>query len=666
MDRIRTLLLARTHLVVLDPDLAASAATRPSRSQDVDKFEAELVALGFVMSLDLAITIRRLPHEAIAELRAWMTNVLAAEVGAQRPQVPLFKQLAPSTAEDAWTLYTQRVVSWLATSPDQPCPWCSGSKHVGAIDPCGHLVCRTCWEGGSYAGCPICHRRVVLNDPFIPWERAAPSGERVRAETPTLRLLHLGFDVAGSARARFERLLSRASPLSADDRREIEAVIDELGPKAAAWLPARVAVKETLAIAIARLWMVAPDRAAIVEATAGHLRTAADVLRVAVVLMGGDPRLRAGEPCKLVSIARALRLAVLAALDRLPVDAVAEDMRRHAALWKRVGERLHPFEHAKRLPSAALAFAVLRGTRVDAASFGAALRAKAEGHATLRLEDDRLRVIPWLGAVEAGLQSGDARAVAEKLAQRPAELLRRADHVVRVAQAKQPDALKPVLASIRGATARGAPGRLLTLAAHISRRDRAWPRRVMFPHSEALRAWTTSDERAPLRADAITSIVTAARSELLARAAAHRNFPRAVIDRDLGELLLPIGRAGLWRHARAILTLGTRPTLWDLACIHAAGRANIVYVRERDGAITTYRRRDGEAAEARLARLLAGTPADGDGTLAAIPQANAPTWFALLRDDLTIPTGSAGYVLDARCGGTWLAAGDLLAELRPR
>src|SRR5439155_4775729 len=91
---------------------------------------------------------------------------------------------------------------------------------------------------------------------------------------------------------------------------------------------------------------------------------------------------------------------------------------------------------------------------------------------------------------------------------------------------------------------------------------------------------------------------------------------------------------------------GARPTLWDIAAIHAVARANIVYVRERSGAIATYRRRDNEQALARLARLHAGE--DPDGTVDELPPANAPTWFALLREDIELPTGSAGYVLDAR------------------
>src|SRR5258706_2441531 len=151
MDRIRTLLLKRTHTVVMDADRVADAATRPHRDSDVDKLEDELVQRGYVMSLDLAMMIRRLPHQAMQEVRQWMFDTLAKR----------------ATAAAVRGDYLGRVLGCLATTPVQPCPWCGETKQVGALDPCGHLVCRSCWEGGQLSGCAICHRRLAL-EPFLP------------------------------------------------------------------------------------------------------------------------------------------------------------------------------------------------------------------------------------------------------------------------------------------------------------------------------------------------------------------------------------------------------------------------------------------------------------------------------------------------------------------
>jgi hypothetical protein len=305
---------------------------------------------------------------------------------------------------------------------------------------------------------------------------------------------------------------------------------------------------------------------------------------------------------------------------------------------------------------------------------------------------------------------------------------------------------------------------------------------VILPHGHALAAWVAPDRRPALRADTIGAIAGAVRTELVARARSRRHFPRAVLDRTLGDLPLPldhqrhtgwprgselalpagheprlaldppgaltvVGFDADWRHvettaspdlhleqlhargvrhvvvatsggrridlaplsfelprARLAIPLAidlpnrhvhwlgvaisdraqlsraggfraalahaardladlaasrARPTLWDIASIHAATRANIVYVRERDGAITTYRRREGEPPIARLARLMSG--GGEDGRAPAIPPANAPTYFGLVHADLALPAGSVGFAIDGPVEK--LAVRDLVREL---
>jgi hypothetical protein len=846
MDRIRTLLLARTHTVVMDPDAVADAATRPIRDSDIDRFEDELAQLGFVMSLDLAVMLRRLPFQAMQELRGWMFDTLSKQVGAHRPHVPLFKTFPEGVPADTRTLYMKRILSWLCTVPQQPCPWCGETKTVGALDPCGHLVCRSCWDFASYSGCPICHRRVSLGDPWIR-PAAGALEQRVQRHDGTLTLVQLGFDLVGMARARFARLLARTTPLSPDDRAEVVAVIDAIGPDAVDWLPDEIPVRETKALAIARLWLIAPRRDAMVRATAARLTTATDVLRVACVLMGGNPELVL--PMTFGPIARGLRKAVLAALDRLPVEQLVEDVCRHRRLWVRAGERLHPFEFADTLPNAALAFAIVRETRLDKLSFGDALRDHASKLSFVRLRDHVIRPIAWAGPIEEALRTGNPRGALARLTHRPGELLRRADHLMRLAQTRQLDGLQTVVKGIQLAAARGAPGPLLTLASHVARRGRPWLRRVFFPKGDVLKAFAMPDTRVPLRLDAVGAIVGAIRAELVSRAEQRRHFPRAVIDRALGDLLVPINERSVskaklawprgsevrlpagqklrlflhweepagqrvdldlsvalydahWMHVatcdftnlvltgavhsgdltsappplgasefvdldlealhtagarhavmtvfsynsvpfdklphgfaglmvspaegthfdpravaqrfdlrgRSLITVpltidlgerrlrwldvhvaskgdlhqvggyraalahlgkdfedllasASRPTMWDLACIHAAARAVVVYIRERDGGFTMYRRREGESARARLARVMSG--ADNDGKANQIPAADAPTWVALVTGDLALPAGSTGYVLDPRAmsGVEVLAAADLLTDL---
>ena len=612
MDRIRTLLLAQSHMVVLDPDAVAAAATRPSRDDDVEKFEDELAQLGFVMSLDLAITVRRMPYQAIQELRRWMTATLAPST---RPRVPLVPAFASATPDNTASLYARRIVPWLLARDRQPCPWCGEESDVGALDPCGHLVCRACWSAGRFTGCAVCHRRVAPGDPFVKLPTTLEA--RIADHDGALQLLQLGLDLPAIVRARFERLASRATPLAPADRAELELVIDVIGPTAATWLPRHMPCDETRALAIARLWLVSPDRRAILAATASHLPAATDVLRVAVVLMGGAPAL--AQVPRLGPLSRALRRTVLEALDRLPADALVEDMMRRPALWKRVGERLHPFEHAERLPDAAFAFAAVRGTLVSTATFGRVLQLRADQLARVHVEDDRLHVTSWASPIEEALRAGDACAADELLAARPPELLRRADHVLRLARTAS--AVTSVVRTLEAAIPRGAPRALLRLAEHLAARAA----------SHARRPWGAVDPRPPLATELVSRIIDAIHDELLARAGKRRHFARAVIDRALVD----------------------RPRVWTLACLHAVARTNSIYVRERDGLISMYRRREGETTAQRFTRVHAGQT--DDGTLAILPAANAPTWLVLARPDLALPIDSECYLPDRQ--------GQLIAQL---
>jgi hypothetical protein len=828
MDRIRSLLLARTHVVVMDPDVIADASTRPSRASDVERLEDELAQLGFVMSLDLASTLRRMPMQAIQELRTWIQSTLATEVGTQRPDVPL------ATAPGAAPAYVRRVLAWLATSSEQPCPWCGEVKQVGALDACGHLVCRACWDSMGFTGCPVCHRRVTHGEPFM----AVPAGPRVSKHDGRLTLVHLAFDLLGAARLRFERLLAAPTPLSARDREEVETYVDNLGPRVAQWLPAVIPSRESMAIVVARLWLVAPDRAAIVAATRAHVGSATDVLRIAAVLMGGPPDL--AGPMRLASVARALRRAVLSALDAQPLEATVEEMMRHRGLWKRIGERLHPFEHVDTLQNAALAFAVLRRTNLADTTFGPQLRDRAVRVSFLYVEDNIAKPIAWAGPIEDALRAGNPRSALVRLTHRPAELLRRADHLVRLAQTRQLEALQTILKAVELSATKGPPAEMLALAAHVARRGRSWKRRVFFPRGRVLDAWSRADRRPPLRGDAIAVMVGGIRRQLCNRAEANRPFARAVIDRSLVDLVVPTKARPIksrvvwprgsemalpdgpevrlflhwqepaskpstlrlavemfdheWQHVATapmtrdgttayvdlhleqtamrgvrhlvmavagelrrldrlpqcfvgvvlppkeaaafdphvvadrfdlqgrglvsiplavdiserrlrwiavrvpneialaqvggyhaalahvgrdlgdVISTHARPTMWDVACVHAAARANVIYIRERDGSFTTYRRRDNESKTARLGRLMSG--AADDGRVSGLPASDAPMWFALMTG-MTLPRGSVGFVHDVRGlspdgrgsdGIERLAAFDLVSELslRPR
>lgn len=112
-----------------------------------------------------------------------------------------------------------------------------------------------------------------------------------------------------------------------------------------------------------------------------------------------------------------------------------------------------------------------------------------------------------------------------------------------------------------------------------------------------------------------------------------------------------IGPAALayWGH-------GVRPTLFQLAALHAAARADRVLVRDGDG-LLLHERRERECDHTFYQRLLR---ADADQLLDEAPALEEPVFAALFAGDLPLPEGSQAYALFREGLTGTIAASDLL------
>jgi hypothetical protein len=176
----------------------------------------------------------------------------------------------------------------------------------------------------------------------------------------------------------FTRLVSANQSLTAQDKATVEGLIEVYGRDGLA-LPETVPFKETLCMLAARGMGVA-------------VRTATDVLRVAVYMSGGDVSMpmvpkpvdvakvrekfnawfwlkdyadqyatalqAARDAFKFRKFKRPERRMILSLLERSNADVT--EMQRHLGRWLRLGEVLHPGEMADRFPQSAEAFSVLR------------------------------------------------------------------------------------------------------------------------------------------------------------------------------------------------------------------------------------------------------------------------------------------------------------------
>ncbi|MGX2997973.1 MXAN_6230/SCO0854 family RING domain-containing protein [Streptomyces sp. JNUCC 64] len=492
--------------------------------------------------LERGYTLTRPLREALGGLgritqRVAVKDLLArldALSGAHRVHRPLFRYFPVSVPDDSHELYARRVRALLRQRPEQPCVLCAATGTVRPVAPCAHLVCRACWDGADYTGCPLCNRRIDPDDPFL-----VPVDEADEEPFPVLpgplAPLLLGTDLAADTGRALNRLLARRTPLNPRDRADLTVLLEH-APPPADWLPDEIPVRESKALVLGTLLRSPATREAVRPLLAGRLTTATDVLRLLRVWSGCGPDLIGPGPLR--SLPRGLRRELLAALEALPVRALVEDMSRRPGWWKAVGEVLHPFERHERHPGAALAFAVVRGTRLRPDALGAALRATADAHPdAVRRVGRRLRPVRHGAAVEAALASGDGAAAFGLLLGRPGQLLRRLDHVLRVSGPDGPD---PAVAAALGRALPGAgPGPLLAAYGELRTRQRPGDRRVFLPRRRAAHTYAVPDVRAPLPGPLVREVCGALEAEVLRRLAGAPPVDLAVIDAELVDLPVP-------------------------------------------------------------------------------------------------------------------------------
>lgn len=538
------LLLRKAGLVFVPP--AKGSSKRRSRD-GLRALEADLLGLGYTLSRELRDALHTLPDAELARVGQGLFDTLAAPLGAHRPFVPLFRSFPAHIPEDTAALYAQRVCAWLFQVPEQPCVLCGEVDSVHALDPCAHLVCGRCFDGANYSACPICNQRIAPKSPFLKPTPPRRSEQSHRAWGRMTRL-SLGTDRDAAARELLVRLVSRPMVLRPDEVDTLKALVAAVGPRAVAWLPPRVPVKETLAHVLGALLRDARTAGDVLPSAAEHVRTATDVLRVLVAWLGGNPDLTAKIPLR--SFPRPLRRAVARMLESFSLLNLAEDVQRHPGLWKALAGQLHLFEDWRSHPKVALAFAALRRTRLDAETdFGRAVTGLAAQHPTaFQLQETaagtHVRFRSWASNVEARLRSGDIPDVLPLLSQRPGEFLRRMDHVTRLVLVHPARAsLEARLHAVVEALApRASAPLLLMAAAHLRRRHAPFARRVFFPKGEATHAWGTDDRRALLPGDVTGPLVARLEEELLRRAERLPTFAHAVLDEALADLLVPFAQ----------------------------------------------------------------------------------------------------------------------------
>lgn len=598
MDKLASILLLRARV------LCAPAAPGQRHERFVRELETDAAAYGYVFTPALRDAIARVPRRIQVPWGDWLLGTLQADVGGDRSWVPLFRRFPRHSPRRTDELYVERMLAALFQDEGPICVLCGGFDTVQAVAPCGHLVCRTCFKPEDYTACPICHRRLDPTDPFllVPEPKEPATGSPVR-----MQRLDLGEDLLLEARRLRDSWAGRLAPLTATERSECLVLIRATtAPGDLSWAPPMPA-RETKAVVTSECLRSAPaDRRSLTyEAVAETWTTATDIARTVWAFSGGEPTLQVprhqpptpgllerwrprNEPKQQVAIPRvaalprSLRVAILARLETLPMPTVIEDVLRHRTVWKRIAERLHPFEYSARFPRASVAFSVLRGSAHEPVSAPgrACLAAEERGWVRIIRRDGTVSARPLTRRVrvEEAMARGDAAAALDLLGDTPGDLLRRLDHLARHWVGDP----RPVVDAAHRAALVASPRVGFAAMAAVGHRDRIVSRaelaieratresgrnaehdvdsgppgegageapagdsirapRVYFPKGGAAFTWSAEDDRPLLPPGLPEALARAIDNALRIRAAALGRFELAIIDVGLKDIPIPAG-----------------------------------------------------------------------------------------------------------------------------
>ncbi|NGZ74571.1 TerD family protein [Saccharibacillus alkalitolerans] len=366
---------------------------------------------------------------------------------------------------------------------------------------------------------------------------------------PNLRPIDLGSEEEFVQMIR--NLAASNGALSEEDKQDLKTALN-IADEPLFLLPDEIPYKENAAFAAAVLLergMADPAR------LAPHFRTATDVLRLAAGLSGLDTSLAWARKIKRqtqpfanpYNLLQGMRLAddhsaVLAAESarggsyrfrkfkraerRLLLGlleksgASLEDMLLYRELWKRLGEILHPGELRSRYPKAFDSFTRLR----------------------------REKSIPnFRRDVEEGLKARDPRVI-EKLSERPGELARRMDLLLR----SQPESAEAAFEAFGRVSGRMAVPLLLQLLAHFKHRNERRTYRVFFPKGNIGKVVAVYNELPPLEAELCERLVRMIEAELVSRFADRKPLGRVYIDHRLSGIPVPFTQRSASRALRPL------------------------------------------------------------------------------------------------------------------
>jgi hypothetical protein len=326
-----------------------------------------------------------------------------------------------------------------------------------------------------------------------------------------LKVIELGSKADFSAI--FTRLLSSKTSVSETDKKDIEWFVKTYNSRIFDLTPTEIPLKENVAFYIGCLLT---NNIEAEQPIKQHIKTATDVLRMAVAISYGDISL--AESTRFKNISKRNRKLLLRTLEN--IGSITEDMLRYKNRWKRLGEKLHPFEYKKQFPKCFEAFDIIRNDKPFET---------------------------FNSKVEKSLIQKNISATSNLLKTRPGEFARRLDNLIRLSD--NPESLLPEFQKVASGVSTPV---LLQVKTHFNQRNKARELRVFFPKGNVGKARAIDNKLPAIDENICREIVSICDKTLIEKFRKYKPLGKVYLDENLKNYTVPFAQRSASKALKTI------------------------------------------------------------------------------------------------------------------
>lgn len=311
----------------------------------------------------------------------------------------------------------------------------------------------------------------------------------------------------------FTRLLSAKTSVSETDKKDIEWFVKTHNKNIFNLTPSEIPLKENVAFYIGCLLT---NNIEAEQQIKQHVKTATDVLRIAVAISEGDVSL--AENTKFKNISKRNRKLLLRTLEN--IGNITEDILRYKNRWKRLGEKLHPFEYKKQFPKCFESFDIIRNDKP---------------------------FDTFNSKVEKSLIQKDIALASNLLKARPGEFARRLDNLIRLSD--NPDTL---LSEFQKVVSSVSTPVLLQVKTHFKERNKAKELRVFFPKGNVGKTRAIDNNLPAIDEKICQEIVSICDKTLIEKFRSYKPLGKVFLDERLKNYTVPFAQRSASKALKTI------------------------------------------------------------------------------------------------------------------